>query len=86
MALNLAYNGLGDRRAHALAESPYLAKLTKLNLAGNTIGDEGARALTASPHLQNLTRLDLSNNNIGSAASAEIQRTLAARRAGRSAI
>jgi uncharacterized protein (TIGR02996 family) len=66
-ALNLWFNGVGDRGVQALAHSEMLSQLTRLNLTTNCITDVGARALIESPHLSRLARLDLQRNDISAA-------------------
>jgi uncharacterized protein (TIGR02996 family) len=70
-ALNLRFNGVGDRGTRALARSAAFSQLTRLNLTANRITGDGARALIASPGLPRLARLDLQRNDI---AAAEFQR------------
>jgi hypothetical protein len=62
--LSLNNNGIGDERALALAESPYLSGLTDLALWNNGITDAGLRALLDSPHLAGLSSLALGLNSI----------------------
>ncbi len=70
--LRLAGNGVGDRGAQALADSPFLENLTELWIYQNNIGPEGAAALVASPRLGRLTRLDLGKNQLGPEAMARL--------------
>lgn len=63
--LHLAFNGIGEEGARALAQSPHLASLTEFYLYINEIGDEGARALAQSEHLASLILLNLRFNGIG---------------------
>jgi uncharacterized protein (TIGR02996 family) len=64
----LSLYGVGNRPGpegvRALAESPYLARLTKLD-PGCDIGDEGARALAESPFWRGLKFLHLNACAIG---------------------
>lgn len=64
-ALNLWFNGVGDRGVRALAHSKTVSQLTRLNLTANCITDVGARALIESRSLPRLARLDLLRNDIG---------------------
>ena len=66
-ALNLWFNGVGDRGVQALAHSKTLSQLTWLNLTANCITNVGARALIRSRGLPRLARLDLLRNAITSA-------------------
>jgi len=66
-ALNLRFNGVGDKGVQALARSETLSQLTRLNLTANRITDVGARFLIASPCLPRLVRLDLQRNTISAA-------------------
>lgn len=66
-ALNLWFNGVGDRGVQALACSETLSQLTWLNLTANRITSGGARALVGSPGLPRLARLDLQRNHIDAA-------------------
>lgn len=63
-ALNLWFNGVGDRGVQALAHSDMLSQLTRLNLTANCVTSVGARALIESRHLPSLARLDLQRNDI----------------------
>jgi uncharacterized protein (TIGR02996 family) len=47
-----------DEAVRALAESPHLARLTRLSLRNTRMGEEGARALVSSPYLKNLTYVE----------------------------
>ncbi|HVS02792.1 MAG TPA: protein kinase [Thermoanaerobaculia bacterium] len=60
--LDLAGRGLTDADALRLAESPALARITRLDLTGNTIGNDGLAALAASAHLAGLRSLRLGGN------------------------
>jgi hypothetical protein len=66
-ALNLWFNGVGDKGIRALASSPGLSQLTRLNLTANRVTDAGARALVESSGMPRLARLDLTRNDIGEA-------------------
>jgi uncharacterized protein (TIGR02996 family) len=63
-ALNLRFNGVGDKGVRALAHSEQLTQLTRLNLIANRITGDGARALIESPYLRRLARVDLLRNDI----------------------
>src|SRR5579884_2002891 len=52
----------------ALANSPYLDRLTALYLGGNSVGDDGVEALARTPWLSHVTVLDLSDNGLSSRA------------------
>ncbi|MHB1426428.1 MAG: TIGR02996 domain-containing protein [Gemmataceae bacterium] len=71
-ALNLWFNGVGDKGVRALAQSKAFSQLTRLNLTANRVASDGARALIESPNWPRLARLDLPRNDIG----AEEQRRL----------
>lgn len=64
-SIDLAYNGLTDRAAAALAGSAALSNLDSLILANNKIGREGARAFAASKELALIRNLDLTRNSVG---------------------
>jgi uncharacterized protein (TIGR02996 family) len=64
VALDLAYNQIGDAGAAAIADSKW-DRLTCLDLAGNGITGKGVKALVAWPGLANLAYLDLRGNPIG---------------------
>jgi uncharacterized protein (TIGR02996 family) len=66
-ALNLWFNGVGDRGVRALAHAETLSQLTRLNLTANCVTDVGARALIESRSLPRSARLDLLRNDIGEA-------------------
>jgi hypothetical protein len=54
----------GPEGVRALANSPYLARLTYLD-PGYAIRDEAARALAQSPHWRSLTVLNIDSCNLG---------------------
>jgi len=47
-----------------VADSPALARLTRLDLSENTLAGSDIRSLAESPHLDNLTYLDLSHTTL----------------------
>jgi hypothetical protein len=61
------YNEVGDEGAGALADSPYLRRLTTLDLRFNHVGDAGARRLAASRSLGGLRSLVIWGNDLGPA-------------------
>jgi uncharacterized protein (TIGR02996 family) len=66
-ALNLWFNGVGDKGVRALAHSELLAQLSRLNLKANCITSAGAQILIESPRLSRLARIDLQRNDIEAA-------------------
>ena len=62
VALDLAWNPLGENGASMLADSPNVVGLVALGLCGTRTGDTGVSALACSPHLKNLRSLDLRNH------------------------
>jgi uncharacterized protein (TIGR02996 family) len=54
--------------ARALAQSPYLGRLTALSLYRNNVGDRGVEALARAPWFAGLQALNLSDNGVSSAA------------------
>jgi uncharacterized protein (TIGR02996 family) len=54
--------------ACALANSPYLGRLTALNLYRNNVSDRGVEALARAPWFAGLEALNLSDNGVSSAA------------------
>jgi uncharacterized protein (TIGR02996 family) len=65
-------NPLRAEGARILADSPYLAGLSRLCLAGCLLGDEGAAALTESSYLGKLVRLDLPANMIRATGASDL--------------
>ncbi|MBN9518947.1 TIGR02996 domain-containing protein [bacterium] len=63
--LRLAYAGVGEPGAKALAACPGVASVRLLDLSRNTLGPTAARALAASPHLAGLRALRLRNCQLG---------------------
>jgi predicted DNA-binding WGR domain protein len=59
------YQEISREGVLALAESPYLTRLTCLNLAHNHLDAKSALALAESPNLAHLTSLILYENPIG---------------------
>jgi uncharacterized protein (TIGR02996 family) len=59
------FSEAGSARARAIAESPYLTRLTDLHLWGAPLGPEGGRALAASPYLRRLRDVWLAAAQLG---------------------
>lgn len=59
----------------AVAESPFLAGLTKLDLAGNDVNDAGVRAVAQGRSMARLHTLRLERNHIGDAGVAVLTRS-----------
>jgi uncharacterized protein (TIGR02996 family) len=64
LALDLAFNTIGNRGAHELGSCPYLTRLTALDLSFNNIYAAGARALLKLPHMPSLEGFSLVGNPI----------------------
>lgn len=73
-ALNLRFNGVGDKGVRALAHSETLSQLTRLNLTANRITSDGSRALKESPCLPRSVRLDLLRNDIAATEQDELRK------------
>lgn len=63
-SLYLGRNGIGDKGARIIAQTPYLANLTELVIPWNGMGRAGADAIARSPHFANLRELYLQQNRI----------------------
>jgi uncharacterized protein (TIGR02996 family) len=64
LKLDLGDNNLGNPGANAIANSPYLSKLSSLELWRTCIGDVGVADIASSANLNELTTFDLANNCI----------------------